>query len=130
MKWTTRKPCASCPYRKDVPIGTWHRSELENLLANDKDEMHGNLFACHKFRHRPKEEHDACAGWVLDQKERGLPSIRFRLALMTNDDAVRMLEEVTDGGHPLHESLRAMCEANGARVARRKTLDDDWEPEE
>jgi hypothetical protein len=127
MKWTARKPCASCPYRKDVPIGTWHRSEFENLLANDADEMNGSLFGCHKYRHRPPEEHEACVGWVLDQKARGIPAIRLRMALMTNEEAVTLLQEATDGGHPLHASLHAMCFANGARVPRRKCDNDDWE---
>lgn len=31
-KLTPRKtPCASCPYRKDVPSGVWEASEYEKL---------------------------------------------------------------------------------------------------
>lgn len=107
------EPCGSCPYRTDVPVGTWHRSEFENLLANDRSEMGGNVFGCHRFRLRP-EEADVCAGWYLDQQRRGYPSIRLRLLLTTIDD----MPTVTDGGHPLYRTMQAMCLANEVRRAR------------
>lgn len=109
-------PCGSCPYRTDVPTGTWHAEEFENLLAHDADPMNGSVFGCHRFRLR-REEADICAGWFLDQQERGLPSIKLRLALMARGEDQPV---VTDGGHPLYPSLRAMCRANGVTIARRR----------
>lgn len=106
-------PCGSCPYRVDVPVGTWHREEFENLLANDADELSGGVFGCHRFRLRP-EKAEVCAGWFLDQKRRGFPSIQLRLMLM------RLAEQpvVTDGGHELYGTMKKMCLANGVRRAR------------
>lgn len=128
MKWDNREPCASCPYRKDVPRETWHRSEFENLLANDADTMDGGTFGCHKYRHRPKEELRLCVGWFLDQHRRGYPSIRLRvLGMVGGDEAQTFSLEVNDGGFDLYETLEEMCAANDAHAARRKTDDDDWE---
>jgi hypothetical protein len=31
------RPCASCPYRKDVPSGIWAAHEYTKLLAYDGD---------------------------------------------------------------------------------------------
>lgn len=35
MKYDTHEPCASCPYRKDVPTSMWDKDEFRRLLAND-----------------------------------------------------------------------------------------------
>jgi hypothetical protein len=130
MLWDIREPCASCPYRKDVPVETWHRSEFEGVMANAQDEMRGAVFGCHKYRNRPKEEHRPCVGWFLDQKANGMPSIQLRLLGMTGGaEAVEFLKEAHDGGHDLYSSIEEMCEANGADEARHKHDNDDWENE-
>jgi hypothetical protein len=107
------EPCGSCPYRRDVVVGTWHADEFENLLAHDADPIRGAVFGCHRFRMR-RDTADVCAGWFLDQQRRGFPSIQLRVAIMRADDEPR----VTDGGHPLYLSVKAMCRANGVRRAR------------
>ncbi len=107
------EPCNSCPYRRDVPVRTWHAEEFENLLANDADPMSGAVFGCHRFRLR-RQSADVCAGWFLDQQLRGLPSIKLRMLLMNCDQQ----PVVTDGGHDLYPTLQAMCRANGVRRAR------------
>jgi hypothetical protein len=119
MKLDTKTPCASCPYRKDVPVKTWHRSEFENLLAQDQDQF-GRMFGCHKFRFRPSEEQHFCAGWLLDQKERGYPSLHLRMFLITNGITVEQLDEITSGGLDLYPTIKAMCLANGVRKAKEK----------
>jgi uncharacterized protein DUF6283 len=123
MRSDLREPCKSCPYRRDAPLGLWHRSEFENLLAHDANELHGAMFGCHKDRERPPEERRFCVGWLLDQKRRGLPSIQLRLQLRVGGDEAlaRALDEITDGGNELYPSVRAMCLANGVRLARLKT---------
>lgn len=120
MRWDNRTPCASCPYRKDVPTGTWHVSEFENLLANDADPVAGGVFGCHKWRHRPKDERRLCIGWLLDQQRRGMPSIQLRLLGMRHqrdDEAMALFDEANDGGFDLYETLQAMCAANGVTDA-------------
>jgi hypothetical protein len=102
------EPCGSCPYRRDVPVDTWDACEFERVLEHDRNEVGGSVFGCHKFRLRPKEA-DVCAGWFLDQQKRGYPSIRLRMLLMKCTEEPK----VTDGGHPLYESIEEMCAANG-----------------
>lgn len=125
MKWDNRTPCASCPYRRDVPVGTWHVSEFQNLLANDRDERNGRTFACHRHRKQPVEERHLCVGWFLDQQRRGTPSLMLRLlALRGGDEAAAFWREAHDGGHDLYDSLDEMCEANGATQPRYKSDED------
>ncbi|MBL8605122.1 MAG: hypothetical protein JNK72_24545 [Myxococcales bacterium] len=80
--------------------------EFQKLLETDQSEL-GAIYGCHK------DNGQACIGWLLDQRQRDLPSIRLRLALITTPSAVRCLEEAHDGGHELFGSLEAMCRANG-----------------
>lgn len=128
MKWDNREPCKSCPYRKDVPVETWHRTEFQNLLAMDSDPMYGGTFGCHKHRNEPKEERRLCVGWFLDQQARNMPSIQLRLLGMTGgDEAMVFSREASDGGHELYTSIQEMCEANDVHEARLKRDDDDWE---
>lgn len=59
------KPCASCPYRRDVPSGVWHPDEYTKLRRYDEDtsQQPAGLFICHQT----DAENDArrvCAGWV------------------------------------------------------------------
>lgn len=107
-----REPCKSCPYRVDVPVGFWHRSEFQNLLAHDANPYLGAVFNCHQDRLLPERRRRYCVGWLLDQRRRGLPSIQLRLSLRDNDDAPA-LEELTDGGHELYGSIEELCAANG-----------------
>jgi hypothetical protein len=118
-----KTPCENCPYRLDAPRKLWHRSEFENLLATERDTF-GSTFACHKTKDLPADRRGFCAGWLLDQKRRGVPSIALRLALSSMSsgaDAARAAyEAVTDGGHKLFKSVEAMCRANGVRPQRRR----------
>jgi hypothetical protein len=54
------RPCASCPYRVDVPSGIWHEDEYAKLPAYDEDTMSQptGVFLCHQVNGR------ACAGWA------------------------------------------------------------------
>jgi len=59
-----KRPCASCPYRRDVPSGVWEAHEYDKLCGYDGDTaaqaMAGafEAFFCHA-----KDGH-LCAGWV------------------------------------------------------------------
>lgn len=112
MKWDIREPCKSCPYRKDVPLATWHPEEFRKLRAAAEDELMGGVFGCHKYRHRPQEEHRICAGYMITQRENGVPSIQLRLQLLQSEQAVACLNEVHDGGHALYETIEEMCDDN------------------
>jgi hypothetical protein len=104
-------PCASCPYRADVDLMYWVREEYERLLASTRATI-GIVFGCHKYRRRPKSEHVVCAGWLLDQREQGCPSIALRLAMTEAPDVVnRAIETVHDGGHECG-STEEICKRN------------------
>lgn len=109
MKWDTREPCGNCPYRKDAPLGLWHPENLDRLAQSER-EMMGATYGCHATIKAP--DPSVCAGWLLMQKEHGVPSIALRLCLMQDDEALACFEAVTDGGHELYESVQEMIEAN------------------
>jgi hypothetical protein len=71
-------PCKSCPYRRDVPSGIWHRSEYDKLPRYDGemcDQIQKGgvaLFDCHR--------HDGhlCAGWVGTHGPHNLVALRLQ----------------------------------------------------
>ena len=66
-----KTPCATCPYRRDVPSGVWDASEYEKLPAYDGttgEQAHAGawgLFMCHQ------QDGCLCSGWVatIDKRE-------------------------------------------------------------
>lgn len=54
------RPCTSCPYRRDVPSGIWHREEYAKLRRYDAPtgEQPTGVFLCHTAPGR------VCAGWA------------------------------------------------------------------
>lgn len=53
-------PCASCPYRRNVPSGIWDAEEYEKLSRYDADiaQQPTAVFLCHH------DDGCACAGWL------------------------------------------------------------------
>ena len=54
------RPCASCPYRRDVPSGVWAAEEYEKLPGYDGEtfEQHPSVFFCHA------QDGSVCSGWL------------------------------------------------------------------
>jgi hypothetical protein len=123
MKWDNREPCKTCPYRLDVPVGTWHKDEFLNLLKQDKNEMHGAVFQCHQDKQLPNKDRHPCIGWLLDQRSRNTPSIQLRLDLIRQDGAADCYNEMTDGGHKLYDSIEEMARVNIPAKRRRRSRD-------
>lgn len=111
MRWSTKVPCTSCPYRMDTPLGTWSADHFVKLLIDDADPINGTIYGCHSTSNG-KNGPAVCGGWLLDQKRRGAPSIQLRLALLRNKAAAVALERISSGGHQMFESLGAMCREN------------------
>jgi len=67
-----RAPCASCPYRKDVPSGIWATEEYDKILPYDNETMFqpARIFLCHQ------QNGCLCRGW-LDTHGTELLAIRF-----------------------------------------------------
>jgi hypothetical protein len=64
-KLTVRdRPCATCPYRRDVPSGIWAKTEYEKLRDYDGSVPEqaiagaGGVFLCHQA------DGKICAGWA------------------------------------------------------------------
>jgi hypothetical protein len=56
-----RRPCGSCPYRRDCPSGVWSEDEYEKLPRYDEPEtgrQPPSAFFCHS------QDGRLCAGWV------------------------------------------------------------------
>jgi hypothetical protein len=55
-----RYPCASCPYRRDVPSGVWSPEEYAKLPGYDGEtfEQTPGVFFCHQ------QNGKLCSGWV------------------------------------------------------------------
>jgi len=72
------RPCASCPYRQDVPSGVWAEHEYAKLIAYDGDiidqVINGatQVFGCHQ-----RDGH-LCAGWVATHGAPNLLALRLR----------------------------------------------------
>lgn len=109
-----KSPCANCPYRKDAPRKLWDACEFHGLLNAEKSQF-GKVYACHKQKDIAPGDRGFCAGWLLDQKKRGIPSIALRLSLLSDPSAVEALKAVNDGGHEMFKTPAAMCRANGVR---------------
>ena len=109
------EPCSNCPYRKDAPLHHWDQREFVKLLVEDEKQL-GSLYACHGHVKLNNKSRGFCAGWLLDQKKRRVPSIRLRLQLHVSAEARKAYELVNDGGHKLFRTVKAMCRANGVKM--------------
>ncbi len=113
--WTQHRPCEACPYRRDTPVGIWSAEEYQDLIAKDGSAM-GSVYGCHLNAARPSDEAQPCAGFLADQKRRGVPSIALRLALVSNASAAECFEQVDERDPTLYESIREMVDANVGRA--------------
>jgi len=107
-----RKPCTSCPYRKDHPSGVWDKSEYEKLRDYDSNAAIG-IFLCHQTNAHGLET--LCRGWVSVHCD----SVAVRLAVVTGK--IEPEEPYRNCGVPLHESGNAAGDA-GERNLNRPTV--------
>lgn len=97
---TPRKtPCASCPFRKEVPSGIWSAEEYAKLPRYDEPTYAQpvNAFACHQGAG------EICSGWLGFNDPLELLAVRIGIAEGRLDPSCA--EYTTDV--PLHESGRA-----------------------
>ena len=119
------RPCENCPYRIDAPRQYWSREEFRAVLDGEEGNVGvrageaAPVWACHKQKDLPTRERGPCAGWLLDQKKRGVPSIKLRLQLAFDPDTREAFERVSSDV-AMFESTEAMCRANGVRPRRRR----------
>jgi hypothetical protein len=67
------RPCASCPYRADVPAGIWDEAEYAKLPDYDRDtaDQPYRGFGCHRGDGR------LCAGWLGHRRPMDLLAVRI-----------------------------------------------------
>lgn len=117
MKTDRREPCGNCPFRKDAPLGHWDIREYLLLYRMQKTEEDprnfSNGFGCHKGRKLEKEEQQLCVGWLMNQREQGVPSIhlRLRLARDPTGELREQLDEATCDAE-LYETVTELVCAN------------------
>lgn len=108
-----RAPCASCPYRRDVPSGIWSSEEYEKILRYDNEtwQQPPRAFLCHQA------DGCLCRGW-LDVHGSGLLGLRIACAIGTLDpEAVsKALDE--DPATPVFASA-AEAAKHGRRAIKR-----------
>jgi hypothetical protein len=84
------RPCATCPYRRNVPSGIWDPSEYVKLCRYDGDTAYQDIAAFHCHR----DPDDLCAGWLGHRDPVDLLAVRIGLLRGTIDPAA--LEYSTD----------------------------------
>ena len=75
-----RRPCAECPWRRDVAPGQFTRERFDALAdtagsPGEEAPLGAPMFACHKS---PVGAEDACAGWLAVS---GVEHMGVRLAI-------------------------------------------------
>ncbi len=106
------KPCATCPYRKDVAPGVWDATEYEKLPAYDA-ETWGQpqvLFMCHA------EPGQCCSGWATCHTARGREYDLLALRLAGCPEVPRHGVEVFASGQDAHDHGISEIDNPGIRV--------------
>lgn len=74
------RPCASCPYRCDVPSGIWHEEEYDKLPRYDGEIIdqvqQGGMtpFFCHQA------DGKVCSGWLAHRDPTDLLAVRLGIS--------------------------------------------------
>jgi hypothetical protein len=103
MKYYQLRPCAECPWRRDVPTGKFPATRFRHMAKTAYD-LALVQFGCHML------ENVGCAGFALRGATHNLGA---RLAL---HDGGLALSRIGDGGYPLYDDYRAMAVANGVAL--------------
>ena len=97
-----RKPCGGCPWRVDQ-TGEFP-AEAFRQSARTAYDFSENEFACHESG---TAKPATCAGFLMRGADHNWATRAMYLT------GARDFDAITDGGLELHESYRAMAEANG-----------------
>lgn len=107
-----KRPCASCPYRKDVPSGVWAESEYVKLPQYDGEvgeQIEKGAFAtfgCHQA------DGHLCAGWAGHRDPSELLAVR--MAINSGHIPEAVLDYTTDV--PLWSSGQEAAEHGMAEI--------------
>lgn len=132
MTFARRKPCPNCPFRKDAKLAYWHPEMY--LMLQDIERTEGDVatgmktFGCHQDRHGPPKAVEPCVGWLLNQRENGIPNLGLRLLLAMRPEAGKQFEECEPDGD-MYETVTELVDENLAvdRVLNPYRYDADGE---
>lgn len=89
------------------------------LAANERSQGSADAsspFGCHKDRTRRREQREHCVGWLIHQRENGVPSLSLRLRLVCGEHASAALAQFTEARLPdgveLYDSVTELVAAN------------------
>jgi hypothetical protein len=97
-----REPCGGCPWRVDQ-TGTFPAGAFRETAGTAYDRA-DKMFSCHESGTKKPA---TCAGFLMRGADDNL-AVRMKYIKGEMD-----FHAISDGGHELHESYRAMAEANG-----------------
>lgn len=83
-----KTPCASCPYRQNVPSGVWHEDEYAKLERYDAEtgSQPAAVFMCHQGAG------DVCAGWLGHTDPAELLAVRIGIISGSLDESCATYE--------------------------------------
>jgi len=130
------RPCASCPYRQDVPSGVWAAGEYAKLPLYDAPTyaQPPRLFLCHQHD-RDDNRARVCGGWAGCHDGDHLLALRVAVAsgeiTVQTADAIRDyvspvplftsgIEAADHGMREIHDPSPAACTAID-KIARNRT---------
>lgn len=133
-------PCASCPYRKDVPSGVWAKSEYVKLPGYDDGPQGQTEFAPFLCHHSPAiGEEYACRGWLSVHCQSAAVRLLMYTELVTEEQVfakptvplfasgaeaaehgMREIRRPSEAAIAMADKLRLMRK-KARRVARRKS---------
>jgi hypothetical protein len=108
--FSATKPCSNCPYRTDAPLKLWDISEFEKLLQNEGQQF-GGVYLCHK------DNGSACVGWLIKQRDEGMPCISLRLKLIKERPPSGYIDSLSSPA-PLYKTIREMVKANYPKLLK------------
>lgn len=126
------RPCASCPYRQDVPSGVWDEGEYVKLPLYDGEtfEQVPAVFMCHQG------DGNVCSGWLGHREPHDLLAVRLGLATGTLDESCADYttdvplfssgEEAAAHGLADLETPGPEARAIVSKIERKRELEGDW----
>ncbi|WP_405137577.1 DUF6283 family protein [Nocardia sp. NBC_01388] len=113
------RPCASCPYRRDVPSGIWAATEYSKLAAYDRPTMEQppGVFLCHQ-NDSGSSASRVCAGWAGCHD--GDELLAVRIGVMDQTLSIETAEAIRDytSPVPLFGSGNEAAKAGMAEIAQ------------
>lgn len=97
-----KRPCGSCPYRRDVPSGVWSMEDYAKLPRYDGEtwEQPRGVFLCHQ------RDGCVCAGWLQTHDTSHLLALRMNRVDPSCFDFTSEVETFASGAEAALHGIR------------------------